>query len=70
MEQFEKAVALTGSEFDDMLGYYAEKWLPARAHVERALDEATRVHPSGRFFSSRRFVRGRSTCTNSRPSER
>ncbi len=50
MEQFEKAVALTGSEFDDMLGYYAEKWLPARAHVERALDEATRVHPSGEIL--------------------
>lgn len=50
MEQFEKAIELTGREFDDMLEYYATKWLPARTHVERALDEATRVHPSGEIL--------------------
>ena len=50
MEQFEKAVALTGAEFDDMLEYYAHKWLPARAHVESALDKAKSVHESGEIL--------------------
>ena len=50
MEQFEKAVALTGAEFDDMLDYYAHKWLPARSHVESALDKAKSVHESGEIL--------------------
>jgi uncharacterized UPF0160 family protein len=50
MEQFEKAVALTGGEFDDVLEYYASKWLPARSHVESALDKAKSVHESGEIL--------------------
>ena len=45
--QFEKAVALTGAEFDDALRYSIESWLPGRALVEEAMDKAATVHDSG-----------------------
>ena len=50
MEQFLKAVALTGSEFDDCVKYYTGKWLPARQHVEHALNCAKDVHESGEIL--------------------
>ena len=50
MTQFTKAVALTGSEFDDAVKYYGLSWLPARKHVEQALDTAKEVHPSGEIL--------------------
>jgi len=50
MEQFMKAVEMTGREFDELLEYYACKWLPARTHVERALDKAKSVHESGEIL--------------------
>ena len=55
MEQFLKAVALTGAEFDEYLSYYARKWLPARQHVEKALDNAKHVHPSGEILKLETF---------------
>ena len=48
MTQFTKAVALTGSEFDEAVKYYGLSWLPARKHVEQALDTAKEVHPRAR----------------------
>ena len=33
MQRFLSAVALTGAEFSDAVGYYAKVWLPARALV-------------------------------------
>lgn len=50
MEQFMKAVEMTGREFDELLEYYARKWLPARTHVESALDKAKSVHESGEIL--------------------
>lgn len=46
-ERFEAASAMAGAEFDAALQRAASSWLPARAIVERCLDAAASVHPSG-----------------------
>jgi uncharacterized UPF0160 family protein len=45
--QFAKAMALTGAEFEDALHYAARSWLPGRALVVDALQQAEKVHASG-----------------------
>jgi len=50
LAQFHKAMTLAGSEFVDAVKYYGESWLPAREHVEKALDEARQTHPSGEIL--------------------
>lgn len=46
-ERFEKASALCGSEFSEMLSYIVEVELPARKIIEEALQGRTKVHASG-----------------------
>jgi len=46
-ERFEKASALCGAEFAEMLGYIVECELPAREIVEAALTSRMEVHASG-----------------------
>lgn len=46
-ERFEAASAMAGAEFDAAVQRAATSWLPARAIVERCLDAAASVHPSG-----------------------
>ena len=46
-EQFDKASALCGAEFSEMLAFLVEVQLPAREVVEAALLARTSVHPSG-----------------------
>ena len=48
--QFAKAMEMTGSEFVAAVKYYGHSWLPARSHVEAALDGAKDVHPSGEII--------------------
>jgi len=54
-ERFEKASALCGEEFSDMLAYIVECELPAREIVETALKERDDIHPSGEVI---RFSNG------------
>ena len=49
-ERFEKASALCGAEFGEMLRYIVECELPAREIVETALRARTGVHASGRVL--------------------
>ncbi|KAI8903784.1 MYG1/GAMM1-like protein [Gorgonomyces haynaldii] len=46
-DQFLKAVALTGEEFDHTVKYFGLSWLPARDIVKESVAEAKSVHPSG-----------------------
>lgn len=48
--RFEKAVALTGTEFKERVLFYSNVWLPARHIIESALDKATSVHESGEIM--------------------
>ena len=45
MEQFLKAVALTGKEFDEELNYLANAWLPGRKPVEEAIKKEGYTSP-------------------------
>nr|BAD42335.1 GAMM1 protein-like protein [Nannochloris bacillaris] len=47
---FQAAVALTGSEFSDALGYLAKSWLPARALVLADLQACKDIDPSGEIM--------------------
>merc|ERR1719263_1688693 len=49
-DRFEKASALCGSEFSEMLSYIVECELPARDIVEAALKARSDVHPSGQII--------------------
>lgn len=49
-ERFEKASALCGKEFSEMLEYIVECELPARALVETALKGRAEVHSSGKVI--------------------
>ena len=63
--QFQKAMALTGAEFEDALNYAADSWLPGRALVEEALLQAPSVHPSGVSATMPvrlHFLRSHSVC--------
>ncbi|KAL4427135.1 hypothetical protein ABPG77_001139 [Micractinium sp. CCAP 211/92] len=55
MRQFRAAMELTGSEFTEAVQYYAKSWLPARKHVQEALDQRKEVHPSGRIMKLNTF---------------
>ncbi|XP_077185097.1 MYG1 exonuclease [Paroedura picta] len=47
---FQKAMELVGSEFLDRLDYYHRGWLPARALVEKAIQQRFEVDPSGEIL--------------------
>eukprot|EP00927_Polykrikos_kofoidii_P079138 TRINITY_DN75932_c0_g1_i1.p1 TRINITY_DN75932_c0_g1~~TRINITY_DN75932_c0_g1_i1.p1 ORF type:complete len:456 (+),score=74.08 TRINITY_DN75932_c0_g1_i1:80-1447(+) len=49
-EAFERACALCGEDAMGVLGNIVDVWLPARALVEKALAERTKVHSSGRVI--------------------
>jgi uncharacterized UPF0160 family protein len=49
-ENFLKAVALTGSEFEAALHYYAKSWLPGRDFVVDALKKRKEVDSSGEIL--------------------
>jgi|TARA_B100001540_G_scaffold1409_1_gene1268 uncharacterized UPF0160 family protein len=55
MEQFLKAVALTGKEFDEELNYLANAWLPGRKPVEEAIKKREEVHESGKIIKLEQF---------------
>ncbi|KAL6784430.1 MYG1 [Auxenochlorella protothecoides x Auxenochlorella symbiontica] len=55
MEQFLKAVELTGSEFLDSINYHSKVWLPGRSYVVEALAERKAADPSGRIIVLRHF---------------
>lgn len=44
---FDAAVTLTGTEFMSSLRYYATSWLPARALVQKNLEERKNIDLSG-----------------------
>jgi len=49
-ERFEKASALCGTEFSDMLSYIVDCELPARDIVETAIKARLDIHPSGQVI--------------------
>ncbi|ESN98584.1 hypothetical protein HELRODRAFT_192998 [Helobdella robusta] len=49
-KQFEKAMAMVGSEFDDRITYLNGVWWPARMIVKKALEERFQIHPSGEIM--------------------
>ncbi|RKP35569.1 metal-dependent protein hydrolase [Dimargaris cristalligena] len=49
-ERFQRAVALTGSEFTDRVRFYGLAWLPAYDLVARGIDARTSVDPSGQIM--------------------
>mmetsp|Transcript_6783 Transcript_6783/g.25058 ORF Transcript_6783/g.25058 Transcript_6783/m.25058 type:complete len:365 (+) Transcript_6783:319-1413(+) len=52
---FEAAVALTGKEFTESVKYYGNTWLPAREYVHEALENASKIHPSGEIMQLSQF---------------
>ncbi|KAM9859876.1 MYG1 exonuclease [Aulostomus maculatus] len=46
-EGFKKALVMVGEEFLDRLDFYKSSWFPARAIVEKAVNERHKVDPSG-----------------------
>ena len=55
MEQFLKAVALTGKEFDEELKYLANVWLPGRKPVEEAIAKREEVDKSGKIIKLEQY---------------
>lgn len=49
-ERFQKASALTGSEFLGKLSYLSEAWLPARSIIQSAFNKRFDAHPSGKVL--------------------
>lgn len=49
-EQFRKAMALVGEEFNEFITYAAQVWLPAKKLVKKALLERFEVDPSGEIM--------------------
>eukprot|EP00698_Gefionella_okellyi_P021605 TRINITY_DN703_c0_g1_i1.p1 TRINITY_DN703_c0_g1~~TRINITY_DN703_c0_g1_i1.p1 ORF type:complete len:281 (-),score=49.70 TRINITY_DN703_c0_g1_i1:24-866(-) len=47
---FQKAMQIAGEEFFQFVDFYGKVWLPARLHVEKALFERERLHPSGQII--------------------
>lgn len=47
---FAEAMEMTSIEFFQAVSFYAFSWLPGRAVVEKAFQEATTVHPSGKIL--------------------
>lgn len=54
-QQFEKAMALVGSEFVDCVTYYANVWWPARAIVDDAIKKRFEIHSSGKIIELEQF---------------
>ena len=52
---FYKAIDLVAGDFNDMLNYVVNDWLPARVVVEDSLKEASEVDPSGKIVRLKRF---------------
>ena len=50
LEQFHKAVAMTGAEFIDSVRYHKRAWLPARSVVMGAMKSRFEFHGSGRVL--------------------
>lgn len=48
--QFDKAMVIAGEEFIDRVSYYGTVWHPARAIVERALENRFNLHQSGEIL--------------------
>lgn len=48
--RFEKAVSLTGNEFQQALQRIIVQWLPARSLVQKAIDERFSIHESGQII--------------------
>jgi len=55
MEQFLKAVALAGKEFDEELNYLANVWLPGRKPVEEAIAKREEVDKSGKIIKLEQY---------------
>lgn len=53
--RFEKAMALTGSEFVERVRYAVDSWWPARKYVLNAINERFQVHESGRIMELKTF---------------
>ena len=47
--KFEQAMKLVGSEFESRALYYAKVWLPGRDIVEKAMENRTSIHESGKI---------------------
>ncbi|KAL5816790.1 hypothetical protein ACOSQ3_025168 [Xanthoceras sorbifolium] len=54
-EAFQRAMALSGSEFLDSVRYYAKSWLPARSIVIDCLAARYDIDPSGEIMLLRTF---------------
>ncbi|EDS31662.1 MYG1 [Culex quinquefasciatus] len=54
-KRFEKAKAYVGAEFIDKVLYYATRWWPARAIVEKAVRNRLEVHASGEILELENF---------------
>ncbi|KAJ4846330.1 hypothetical protein Tsubulata_005924 [Turnera subulata] len=54
-EAFQRAMALTGSEFLDNLRFVAKSWLPARSIVMECLAARFNIDPSGEIMVLNRF---------------
>lgn len=55
-ERFLKAVALTGSEFEERVRYLGGAWLPGRALVHEAIQNRFNFHPSGKIIVFESFA--------------
>ena len=49
-ERFAGAMALTGSELQQEVKFYANSWLPARHIVQQSLANRFQIHPSGQIL--------------------
>jgi uncharacterized UPF0160 family protein len=56
MRRFERAMALTASEFDSALTHIVKSWLPARSIVEAALRARFTAHSSGCIVELERYA--------------
>ena len=50
LERFERAVTLTGGEFEQQIRYYFECWLPARLVVAKAVEKRFETDQSGEII--------------------
>jgi len=53
--RFEKAVSLTGNEFQQALQRIIVQWLPARSLVQKAIDERFSIHESGQIIKLEKY---------------
>lgn len=64
--RFEKAMAMAGEEFMEMLEYYIKAWLPARSVVQEALDSSKEIDESGQILVLKKSCPWKVACLHAR----